>query len=146
MALSPPFCYHLPVRIPGDSTTESFREPDAASAAVDVADVAAPRAALDALARDVVKRGMASPAIFLLESMRPISFLTAEFLVFLDPFARLVVPAGRYALIVEALHDRANLTWLLDRLEALEDERLDAARTPKPSPSADAPGEPDARP
>jgi ATP phosphoribosyltransferase regulatory subunit HisZ len=138
------------VRIPGDSTTESFHEPEAASAtsssAAGVDDVEAQRAALDDLAHDVVKRGMASPAIFLLESMRPISFITAEFLVFLDPFARLLLPSGRYALIVEAFHDRANLTWLLDRIEALEEERLDSTRKPEPSPSAESPGEPDDRP
>ncbi len=135
------------MRIPADGTTESFHEPDApsTSATGDVDDVEAQRAALDDLAREVVKRGMASPAIFVLESMRPISFITAEFLVFLDPFARLLLPSARYTLIVEALHDRANLAWLLDRLEELEDARL-AAGSAEPSSSADPPGEPDDRP
>lgn len=83
-------------------------------------DVAAQRALLEQLARAIVARKLAAPAIFVLEAFRPLNFITAEFLVFLQPFARLVVPRDKYDLLVEALHDRANVTWLIDRIEQLD--------------------------
>ena len=38
------------------------------------------------LARRIVARGLATPAIFALESMKPLSFLGSQFLVFVQPF------------------------------------------------------------
>jgi hypothetical protein len=129
--------------MPGDHTAETYQEPEAAGPASPADDAAGQRAALEDLACLLVDRGMASPAIFVLESMRPISFITAEFLVFLEPFARLLLPAAKYDLVVEAMHDRANLSWLIDRLEELDEQR--AARKGEPSPPADQSGEPDDR-
>jgi hypothetical protein len=135
------------VRTPGDRTAEHFEEAEPqADASSSADDVAAQRAALDDLARELVARGIATPAIFVLESMRPISFISAEFLVFLDPFVRLLLPSEKYSLIVEALHDRRNLSWLVDRLEELDAERVGGAHKPGPEPPAGQTGEHDDRP
>lgn len=103
-------------------------------------DLVAQRAALEDLAGQLAARGLCAPAIFVLESMRPISFVTAEFLVFLAPFARLFLDPQRYRLVTEALHDRANLAWLVDRLEQLEEEsrRPDSAHKGDEKPDSGA--------
>jgi len=91
-------------------------------------DPEAQREVLEEVARELVARGMATPAIFVLESLRPVSFLTAEFLVFLEPFAQAFLKQDKYRVLAEALHDRRNVTWLLDRIEALDDERSGGGR------------------
>ncbi len=86
---------------------------------------------MEELAQAIAARGLASVAIFVLESSRPINFIAAEFMVFLEPFARVFMPTEKYRLIVEALHDRQNLAWLVDRLEELEEQRAAARRGDK---------------
>ena len=90
-------------------------------------------AALEDLAQILWRRGLAGPAVFVLETMRPISFVTAEFLVFLEPFVGAVLPAGRYRVLAEALHDRRKVAWLQERLEQLGE--MDAG----PQAASDAP-------
>lgn len=104
-------------------------------------DPEAQREVLDEVARELVVRGLATPAIFVLESLRPVSFLTAEFLVFLEPFARAFLKPDKYRVLAEALHDRRNVSWLLDRIEALDDERSGIGRGTEGKAASDASGE-----
>jgi hypothetical protein len=103
-------------------------EPEAAAE-----DEAAQMAVLEEMAVKLWRRGLAGPAVFVLETMRPVTFITAEFMVFLEPFAGAVLPVERYRLLAEALHDRRKVAWLADRLE-----ELDAAGGPAGAPPADA--------
>ena len=103
------------VRTPTDPFTERVEEE------VDVYDPEAQRQALGELAELLHARRLTPIALFVLESMRPLTFVTAEFLVFLEPFARIFLPPTKYRLIVEAMHDRKNVAWLIERLEALAD-------------------------
>ena len=104
-------------------TTGTAAEAEAEEPATEADDEGAQQALMEELAQAIVERGMAGPAIFVLESMRPVSFVTAEFMVFLEPFARAFFSTEKYSLLYEALHDRRNLTWLVDRLEVLEEQR-----------------------
>jgi hypothetical protein len=104
---------------------ERLDEPGQAEAG---GDEAAQRQVMEELASYLAERGLSTVAIFVLESLLPLSFLTAEFMSFLAPFARAFLPAGKYSLLAEALHDRRKVQWLIARLEELEEAR--ASRGP----------------
>lgn len=87
------------------------------------------REVLDRFARAVVERQMATPAIFLFESIQPLSFVAGQALAFLHPIVSVLLDAPDYDVFREAIEDRANLGWLIDRLEALEQERLNERQT-----------------
>ena len=106
------------VRTPTDPFAERTDD-----AEVDIYDTEAQRQALGELANVIAARRLTPIALFVLESMRPLTFVTAEFLVFLEPFARIFLPPKKYRLVVEAMHDRQNVAWLIDRLEELAEDR-----------------------
>ncbi len=89
-------------------------------------EVARQREVLERFARAVVERRMATPAILFFESVRPLSFVAGQTLAFLQPMVSVLLEAPDYDVFREAIEDRENLQWLVDRLEALEAERLDA--------------------
>ena len=80
------------------------------------------------IARAVVERQMTVPAIMLLESVKPLSFLGNQLLIFLDPIVSLVVTSRDYYAFVRMLDDRENLEKLLVAIEE-ENARIDALRT-----------------
>ena len=86
------------------------------------------RALIEKVACAVVARGMATPAIFLLESSKPLSFLGSQALHFLEPFVRSLMDAPSYTRFAKALEDRENVERLLVRIEALDEEAREAAR------------------
>lgn len=79
------------------------------------------------IARAVVEREMTVPAIMLLESVKPLSFLGNQLLIFLDPIVSLVVTSRDYYAFVRMLDDRENLEKLLVAIEE-ENARIDALR------------------
>jgi len=87
-------------------------------------EVARQREVLERFARAVVDRRMATPAIFFFESVQPLSFVAGQALAFLHPMVSVLLDAPDYEVFREAIEDRENLRWLVDRLEALEAERL----------------------
>jgi len=117
------------MRVPGDEIGERAGLPSSGPttdpALPDVgaeSDEAAQMAALEDLARGLHARGLAPVAVFVLEAMRPLSFVTAEFMVFLEPFIGAFLPAEKYRVVAEALHDRGKVSWLCDRLEELDEQ------------------------
>jgi hypothetical protein len=83
---------------------------------------------IEKVAAAVVAKGMATPAIFLLESSKPLSFLGSQALHFLEPFVRSLFDTVTYTRVAKALEDRKNVERLLVRVEALEDEAQERAR------------------
>ena len=75
------------------------------------------------LARKVVNRGMSVPAIFFLESTKPLSYVGSQAMVFFGPFVRMIFESPDYYRYSEMMEDRANLELLLQMIEALEGER-----------------------
>lgn|GEM_PF-1625210 len=79
------------------------------------------------IAKAVVDREMTAPAIMLIESMKPLSFLGNQLLIFLEPMVSLVVTSKDYYRFVRMIEDRENVEKLLVAIEE-ESARRDAER------------------
>ncbi len=80
------------------------------------------------MAAAIVAKGMSTPAVFLLESSKPLSFLGSQALHFLEPFVRSLFDTLTYTRFAKALEDRQNVERLLVRIETLEEESQARAR------------------
>lgn len=80
---------------------------------------------LDRIAKAAVRWGMTVPAIFLLESSKPLNFVGSQFLHFLSPIVHSVLNA----------RDLDRLALLLERRETVEDliRRIEKAEAEAPS-------------
>ncbi len=84
------------------------------------------REVLERFAQEIARRRMAVPAIFLFESIQPLSFVAGQALAFIHPLVSVILEAPDYHMFREAIEDRENVAWLIDRLEELEyDSRRD---------------------
>jgi hypothetical protein len=80
-------------------------------------------ALLDRIASAVVRFGMSVPAVFLLESSKPLNFVGSQFLHFLSPMVHTVLRADeldRFALLLER---RDTAEEMIRRIEAAEAAR-----------------------
>jgi hypothetical protein len=77
---------------------------------------------LDAVAGRVVRMGMAVPAIFFLESTKPLSYIGSQALVFLEPFVKSFLNVASYDRFVALLEDRGSIERLLRKIEDLDEE------------------------
>lgn len=69
----------------------------------------------------ICRRGLATPAVLWLESLRPLSFLGAQALRFCEPFAQPFLPAGQCGRLAEILEVRGHLERLVRHVEAAAD-------------------------
>lgn len=76
-----------------------------------------PPQVLEQVAQELIRRRMTAPAIFALESTRPLSFVASQALMVLGPLIQALLPLPRYQEFCEALEDRRNVDWLITRLE-----------------------------
>ncbi|MBN2170206.1 MAG: hypothetical protein JW819_02665 [Candidatus Krumholzibacteriota bacterium] len=74
------------------------------------------------LARKVVRRRMAVPAIFFLESAKPLNYVGAQAMVFFGPFVRVFFESPNYYRYTELFEDRPTVELLLRMIEGLESE------------------------
>jgi hypothetical protein len=88
----------------------------------------ADRKLIDAVAGRVVRMGLAVPAIFLLESTKPLSYVGSQVLVFLEPFVKSILTVASYDRFVTLLEDRRNVEKLLRRIEDLDEEARERER------------------
>ncbi len=76
-------------------------------------------AVLDELADAIVRRHLATPALFFLESMRPLSFVGSQMMLFLRPMIALVwTNPERWDQLQRVLEERGSAEELARRLEA----------------------------
>ena len=75
---------------------------------------------LDAVAGRVVRMRLAVPAIFFLESTKPLSFLGSQLLIFLQPFVQAFLTIRNYERFSHLMEDRQNVERLIQRVEALD--------------------------
>jgi hypothetical protein len=85
-------------------------------------------ALMDRFAAAVVERRMAAPAILFLESVKPVSFLGNQALVFFQPIVQSLFEVRSYDKIVAILEDRQNLEYILKKIEELDAEQQTKAR------------------
>ncbi|HEU4724972.1 MAG TPA: hypothetical protein VFU59_06685 [Candidatus Eisenbacteria bacterium] len=79
-------------------------------------------ALLDRLADLTVRHRMTVPAILLLESVKPLSFLGSQALLFFEPMVRAFFSVPDYDRVASLLERRESLEALLVRIEAKEDD------------------------
>ena len=77
---------------------------------------------LAAVAKRIVGMGLAVPAVFFLESTKPLSFVGSQALVFLQPFVEAFLSVRNYERFAALMEDRANIERLIQRLETLDEE------------------------
>jgi len=92
---------------------------------------------IEKVAREIVDRRLASPAVFLLESSKPVTFIASQGLVFLGPFVDAALAVPSYNQFCDLLEDRNNIEKLIVRIEAREEDRLAQIRAKKDDPSPD---------
>lgn len=79
--------------------------------------VEAERELAQRLAGFLVRRGLAAPALMLLESGRPLSFVGSQVLAFMGPFATLLFPAADYERLVALMEKREGVDLLVAAIE-----------------------------
>ena len=77
---------------------------------------------IDKIARMIVQRRLGVVAIVLLESVKPLTFLGSQLMVFMDPFVSAFFKPDDYRLFYEMVEDRKNIDKLIERIEKYENE------------------------
>lgn len=77
---------------------------------------------LDAVAKRVVGMRLAVPAVFFLESTKPLSFLGSQLLIFLQPFVQAFLTIRSYERFSHMMEDRQNVENLIQRMELMDEE------------------------
>lgn len=75
------------------------------------------------IAKKIVERDLTVPAVMFLESIKPVSFLGSQMLVFANPVISLIVQTGEYYRFVRMIEDRDNIEKLA---VAIEEENAEA--------------------
>ena len=72
------------------------------------------------LAQKVVRHGMAVPAIFFLEMVKYMSFISSQFMVFFGPVITVFIQSESYYKITHLLEERENVEFLMLEIEKIE--------------------------
>ncbi len=94
-------------------------------------------ALLDAVAARIARMGLGVPAIFFLESSKPLSFLGSQFLVFIEPFVKTFVDIKNYDKFCLMMEDRQNVEKLIQKVEDLEEKMKEEKRREKEAKKAE---------
>ncbi len=77
---------------------------------------------LNKVAEKIVSMRMTVPAIFFLESSKPLAFLGGQLLIFLEPFIQTLFNFRQYQRFAFLMEDRTNWERLIRKVEDLEAE------------------------
>lgn len=89
---------------------------------------------LDYLAKKISDYGMITPAILVLESHKPFSYILSQGVHFFAPFGDVLLGSPYVSEIGYIMQDRENVSRLVDRLEALAKEEDKKRNRGKKSP------------
>ncbi|MBI2921199.1 MAG: hypothetical protein HYY18_08965 [Planctomycetes bacterium] len=81
------------------------------------------KALLEKVAKGVVVRGMTAPALLFLESVRPVSFVGGQALIFFGPVLEMILKREEIERAARMLERRDVLEMLAVRIETLEAEK-----------------------
>ena len=84
-----------------------------------------------AVAARVVRMGLAVPAVFFLESVKPLSFLGSQAMIFFEPFVRAFFHLGQYERFARLMEERESVERLLQKIEALDEAERERERAAK---------------
>ena len=88
-------------------------------------------ALLGRIAARIVRMGLAVPAVFFLESVKPLSFIGSQALIFFEPFVKAFLDLKSYDRFAELMEDRKNLERLIGMIEDGEAKRTRKEREEK---------------
>jgi len=74
------------------------------------------------IAHQIVKRKLSVPAIMFLESVKPLSFIGSQALIFLQPMVQAFLNRKEYDEFAVMMEDRENVELLLQEIEKQENE------------------------
>lgn len=77
---------------------------------------------IEKAAREIVRRGLATPALIFIEMAKPINFLGSQLLVAIDPFISSILSSGDYRKFSILMEDDENVERLLQAIERLSAE------------------------
>ena len=72
---------------------------------------------MEKIAKSIVQRQLTVPAIIFLESIKPLSFLGNQMLIFANPVISLVVQSGNYYKFIRMIENRENIEKLTIMIE-----------------------------
>jgi len=84
---------------------------------------------IDRVAATIHKRGMGTPAILALQSVRPLNFLGSQAMVALQPFAELFLSKDDYERFAAIIERRDGFAKFIERFEELESEEANGKRS-----------------
>ena len=90
--------------------------------------------------REIVRRGLATPALVFLEIFRPLNYVGSQVMHFFQPIATLILDNERYRHMSEFLENRQSVDYLCRHIEELEDQCGDIENRRREAESG--PGEP----
>lgn len=93
------------------------------------------RELMDGFAEKIVERRLTAPAILFLESVKPLSFLGNQAMVFFQPIVQTIFGFKRYDDVTDLLEDRENVEYLLRKIEELAAEQKKRPREEKERPA-----------
>ncbi len=99
---------------------------------------------LAAVADRVVRMSMTVPAVFFLESTKPLSFVGSQALIFFEPYVKAFLPFPDYQRFAVLMEDRNNLEKLIVEIERRDAEWTAEQRAARARAKAEK--EPDPRP
>lgn len=75
------------------------------------------REVLQKVADELTRRHLATPAIFMLESVKPLTFIASQALVVFEPLLQALLSINQYRVFCDAIENRGNVEWLIAQLE-----------------------------
>lgn len=78
-------------------------------------------AAIDKIARFIVRFGLAVPAILAIEGMRPLSFVGSQFMHILSPSVSALLSTLEWDALARLLERRQGVDFILRRIEELDE-------------------------
>ncbi|MBI3864932.1 MAG: hypothetical protein HY290_23900 [Planctomycetia bacterium] len=90
-----------------------------------IAPTPAQQAVIDRLCTQVVARGMTTPALVFLESVRPLNYLSSQILQFFTPILSVVADRRACDDLAEFLEHRGSVEYVCRRIEEIEREQAE---------------------
>lgn len=77
---------------------------------------------VDKVCREIVRRGMATPALVFLEIFRPLNYLGSQVMHFFQPIMTVILDGEGYRHMSEFLENRQSVDYLRRQIEEIEDQ------------------------
>ena len=74
---------------------------------------------LEAFAKFIVKRGMSVPLVFFLESIKYLSFISSQSMLFIGPIITSFINEKKYYKIADLIEDKNNIEFVICEVEKL---------------------------